>query len=144
MHIQNDVIFLFIDYNFSKLLSVGRRVLTSELIKKLIKMRKVITHIYNFRAWIELSDPDSLKSTFKDFLHRSDYVILNFTEHYFKPYGYTCIWLLCESHLALHTFPEESKTYVELSGCSLEKNNVFTRLFKSQFSINGIIESKTN
>lgn len=39
-------------------------------------------------------------------------------EHYFEPQGYTCLWLLSESHFAIHTFPEANKTYIELSSCN--------------------------
>ena len=27
------------------------------------------------------------------------------------------LWLLAESHFAIHTFPEENKMYIEISSC---------------------------
>lgn len=90
-------------------------------------MEKTQTSIYNFRCWVDLTDPARLRDIFQLFLERSGYGIVNFTEHHFQPQGYTCIWLLSESHLALHTFPEEGRTYVELSGCSEEMNRVFVK-----------------
>ena len=38
-------------------------------------------------------------------------------EHYFTKQGYTGLWLLAESHFAIHTFPEEDKIYIEISSC---------------------------
>ena len=51
----------------------------------------------------------------------SGFTILGKLEHFFEPAGYTNLWLLAESHCALHTFPEETKTYIELSSCSIDK-----------------------
>lgn len=42
------------------------------------------------------------------------------TEHHFSPQGYTALWLLSESHFAVHTFPEFGRTYIELSSCNLD------------------------
>lgn len=46
--------------------------------------------------------------------------VLDFVEHDFQPQGYTCLWLLGESHFAIHTFPEYGRTYIELSSCNME------------------------
>ncbi len=85
--------------------------------------------IYNFTAWVNECDPKTLKNMLDSFVDKSDYTVINKTEHYFEPVGYTCLWLLAESHLALHTFPEDNKTYIELSSCNFEKNEHFKSLF---------------
>jgi len=38
-------------------------------------------------------------------------------EHFFNPFGYSALWLLSESHFAVHTFPEHNQSYIELSSC---------------------------
>jgi len=81
--------------------------------------------IYNHRYWIKETNPQKLKERFENYLKDSNFLVLNFMEHHFKPYGYTAIWLLAESHLAIHTFPEENKTYIELSSCDEEKYYLF-------------------
>lgn len=96
-------------------------------------MTKTGTRIYNFRAWIAPSEPQQLKDYFTDLLKHAGYGVMNFCEHHFSPQGYTCIWLLSESHLAVHTFPEEGKTYVELSGCSKAMNDRFVERFQEDF-----------
>ena len=74
--------------------------------------------IDNFSDWIRETDPENLKKVFDDMLLISNFGILNFIEHHFEPQGYTGLWLLSESHFAVHTFPEERKTYIELSSCN--------------------------
>ncbi len=89
------------------------------------------TTIYNYRTFVSIVDPNELVSTFKGLLTDAGYTAVNFTEHHFKPHGYTCLWLLSESHLALHTFPETQKTYLELSGCREEMNVKFIELLQA-------------
>lgn len=81
--------------------------------------------IDNFSDWIQEIEPNKLKSIFEGMLLKSNFGILNFMEHHFEPQGYTGLWLLSESHFALHTFPEEHKTYIELSSCNTEMYNDF-------------------
>ena len=74
--------------------------------------------IWNKNGWLKETNPTNLKNNFSDLLGLSGFEILNFIEHYFEPQGYTALWLLGESHLAIHTFPEEQKSYIELSSCN--------------------------
>ena len=76
--------------------------------------------IWNHSEWIALTDPDKLYDLLQRMLEESGFKILDHAEHHFKPQGYTCLWLLAESHLAIHTFPEQNKTYIELSSCMLK------------------------
>lgn len=58
-------------------------------------------------------------------LKTSGFGIIGFMEHFFEPQGYTGLWLISESHFAIHTFPEENKTYIELSSCNKEMYDQF-------------------
>ena len=84
--------------------------------------------IYNFQHWIEDTNPVTLKNQFEGLVTDSGFTILQFSEHHFEQQGYTCFWLLAESHLAIHTFPESNKTYVELSSCNADKLAQFKSL----------------
>ena len=85
--------------------------------------------IYNYRDWIEEIQPERLKHYFEALLNRSGFEILGFMEHHFSPQGYTAIWLLGESHFAIHTFPEEHKSYIELSSCDSTMYDNFRQYF---------------
>ena len=76
--------------------------------------------IDNYSGWIDDCNPQSLKADFEKMLLDSGFGIINFIEHFFEPQGYTGLWLISESHFVVHTFPEENKTYIELSSCNTE------------------------
>ena len=56
--------------------------------------------------------------------------------HQFEPTGATGLFLLAESHLAIHTWPEFSSVAIDLYVCNVEENNaekaemVFKQLIK--------------
>ena len=95
--------------------------------------------IYNIRTWIKEINPEKLKNNYSDLLGLSKFDILNFQEHYFEPEGYTALWLLGESHLAIHTFPEENKSNIELSSCNLE----YYEFFKANIYSNGFEKAES-
>lgn len=81
--------------------------------------------IFNVSGWVNEIDPDKLFEFYNTLLLESNFKILNFMQHNFTPVGWTGLWLLGESHFAVHTFPEESKSYIELSSCNEEYYNYF-------------------
>ena len=74
-------------------------------------------YMNNFNAWIKYEDENSLKKEMEHEIINSGFHILSMCEHYFEPQGYTGLWLLSESHFAIHSFPEEDKIYIELTSC---------------------------
>lgn len=92
--------------------------------------------IYNHSQWIPGSDPEILMYYFWSTLKLANFTILEFIDHRFKPEGYTAIWLLAESHFALHTFPEHNKTYIELSSCSEEKYDILLKIIRHEYEQN--------
>lgn len=84
--------------------------------------------MWNISGWLDETDPEKLKLRYNEVLKNSGFGILAFSEHYFKPQGYSAAWLLSESHFALHTFPEENKTYFELSSCVEKQYRKFIEL----------------
>lgn len=74
--------------------------------------------IWNDAGWIKETDPKTLRVTFDVALKEAGFNILEICEHHFSPFGYTVLYLLSESHFALHTFPEFGKTYYEISSCN--------------------------
>lgn len=86
--------------------------------------------IWNNSTWINETNPNKLKELWMGVLLKSGFKVLDILEHHFHPQGYTAIFLLAESHLAIHTFPEHGRTYIELSSCNLEYFNRFCELTK--------------
>lgn len=77
--------------------------------------------LFNKSYWIRITDPATLRQIYTAALGEAGFKVVNFAEHVFEPAGYTAVWLLAESHLALHTFPEQGNTYVELTSCNEQK-----------------------
>jgi len=100
-----------------------------------ITYKEIKAEIYNFRAWTNTSDIEKLKLNITNALKFAGYTVLKFTDYKFPIKGYTAIWLLAESHLAIHFFEEEKKCYIELSGCNREMNIKF-KDFLIQHKIN--------
>ena len=83
--------------------------------------------IWNYRFYINETDPKKVVDFCKTALDKAEFMMVGFSEHHFYPYGYTALWLLAESHFAVHTFPEQKTTYCELSSCNPAKHAVFVK-----------------
>jgi len=46
-----------------------------------------------------------------------DLTLLKTVSHKFSPQGLTAVALLAESHIAIHTYPEENTIFVEMASC---------------------------
>lgn len=81
--------------------------------------------MYNYNTWINYEKEEKIIFIFEDILKQSGFTIVNKVEHYFENQGYTGLWLLAESHFAMHTFPEANKIYIEISSCVKEYFDCF-------------------
>lgn len=91
--------------------------------------------IFNYRVWVKSCNSTELYDLLSNCLQKSGFTVLQTCEHQFHPQGYTALWLLAESHLAVHTFPERKASYIELSSCNLQKRTVFEELLKTHLII---------
>ncbi len=80
-----------------------------------------------FSGWCAECDPLRLQEYFDFVLHRCGFRVCGVQYKYFDPYGFTALYLLSESHFAIHTFPEENRTYIELSSCVDKPFEMFLR-----------------
>lgn len=71
----------------------------------------------NWHDWVSETKADVLYAKYKKMLLNSGFTIRNECFEFFDPQGFTALFLLSESHFAIHTFPEENKSYLELSSC---------------------------
>jgi S-adenosylmethionine decarboxylase len=97
-----------------------------------------------------LNSIDSLKEMCKTICKTHDYSILQECEHSFTPIGCTFLFLLSESHLSVHTFPEKNYISFDLYTCrDYPDNLVYTNIYyylveqlKSKDSTMQIIDRK--
>ncbi len=93
-----------------------------------LENKDVDSKIYHLYAWTDTIDTKQLNRILTDTLLAAGFCVLSSDEHHFPIQGYTAYWLLAESHLALHTFPNKGWSYVELSSCNEKKALVFQEL----------------
>lgn len=88
--------------------------------------------IWNKHKWIKSTSTDNKKLSdfYKKCLLESGFKIIGEIDYTFTPQGYTKLFLLCESHFAIHTFPEHNKIYIELSSCNKQKYKQFMKILK--------------
>ena len=92
------------------------------------KAKILSAKIHSLRFWVSETEPEILKVLFRDYLESVGFGILNFSDYHFPVQGYTAFWLLAESHLAIHTFPDKGWSYIELSSCNMRKSKDFEKL----------------
>ncbi len=91
--------------------------------------------VWSTKGWINHSDAEYLKSVFEGYLKAANFSVLSFEEHRFEGYGYTAVWMLAESHFAIHTFPEHNKTYIDMTSCNEIKQFLFDKMLRKNFEI---------
>lgn len=82
-----------------------------------------------------------LKSKCNTLLENFQMKTLGVNEHAFQPQGYTLLYLLSESHLSLHSWPEYNTLKMDLFTCS-SKNLDNVQTIKEIFGSLGNVEVK--
>lgn len=77
-----------------------------------------------------LDDGNWLENFFRTLLDSSQFNILNFVSHRFKGGGITGIFLLSESHLSYHTYPENNYMSIDLYTCGNNPSNEINKIIK--------------
>jgi len=77
-----------------------------------------------------LNSIDNLKEMCRSICKIHDFSILEECEHQFKPIGCTFLFLLSESHLSVHTFPEKNYVAFDLYTCrEYSDNYIYTNIY---------------
>lgn len=73
-------------------------------------------------------DNELIHKYFELVLEKCHIRIEDVVEKYFEPQGYTLLFLLSESHLAVHTWPEYNMICIDLFVCGNTDFDVFTKV----------------
>jgi S-adenosylmethionine decarboxylase proenzyme len=77
-----------------------------------------------------LNSCSELNSILKEICKMYDFQILNEIQYIFDPIGCSIIFLLSESHLSIHTFPEKNYMSFDIYTCrQYENNEVYNNIF---------------
>jgi S-adenosylmethionine decarboxylase len=79
--------------------------------------KHMIADLQNVRNMERLESLDSIRLLFDRICDKHRFCVLGKVEHQFDPHGITVIYLLSESHLSIHTFPEKKYFALDIYTC---------------------------
>ena len=59
----------------------------------------------------------SARNMLDELCQRYNFTVLHRVFHFFEPHGMTCVYVLSESHLSVHTWPEDDFVSIDLFCC---------------------------
>ena len=78
-----------------------------------------------------LNSCSDLKKMLKNICLEYDFQILQEVEHQFEPQGCSILFLLSESHLSIHTFPEKNHMSFDIYTCrQYSDNSEYDKIYK--------------
>ena len=112
--------------------------------------KHLICDIKNIKNCKLLNSLEELKEMIEYICKTYDYNVLNKAEHVFTPQGITILYMLSESHISIHTFPEKNYAAMDIYTCREYPNNdvyieiqeYIRKMFQSSEETFNIIERK--
>ena len=94
--------------------------------------KHMVCDIRNIQNRTLLNDAEQLKNLLKTLCIDFEYKILGELEHLFTPEGCTILFLLSESHMSIHTFPEKNYLAFDLYTCrEYEDDRDYLKIYDS-------------
>jgi len=92
---------------------------------KLVKQsgKHMICDIKNIKNHVLLTNISKIKEVLDMICEKYHYTVLKRVEHIFEPEGLTILYLLSESHISIHTFPEKNYLALDIYTCREYSNN---------------------
>lgn len=76
-----------------------------------------------------VNNPAALKSLILNLIKAKGLTYISHLEHEYQPHGYSLIIILAESHLSLHTWPEQNSCMLDVITCGNAKPMPFIMEF---------------
>ena len=91
----------------------------------------MILDIKNIRNQNLLGDLEEMKVVLDGICKTYDFTILQKVGHPFEPIGYTLFYLLSESHISVHTFPECNYIAFDIYTCrDYDSNAIYESIYQ--------------
>jgi S-adenosylmethionine decarboxylase proenzyme len=92
--------------------------------------KHLIADIRNIKNFDLLTNINKFKQIFDDICKENDFIILKKIEYLFEPNSFSVIYLLSESHISVHTFPEKKYCSIDLYCCRVyENDDVYNKIY---------------
>ena len=92
--------------------------------------KHMICDLTNIRNMTHLESIESMHELLDDLCAKYDFTILSKTQHIFEPHGLTILDMLSESHISIHTFPEQHYLAFDIYTCrEYENDSVYMDIY---------------
>lgn len=85
--------------------------------------KHMICDIKNIKNIKSLNDINDLRQLLKNICSKHKFDILHEVSHQFEPIGCSILFLLSESHISIHTFPEKNHMSFDIYTCREYNDN---------------------
>jgi S-adenosylmethionine decarboxylase proenzyme len=90
----------------------------------------MICDIKNIKNVQLLNSVTNVTKLFDCICETYEFTVLQKIEHQFEPQGFSLLYLLSESHLSIHTFPEKNYVAIDLYTCKqYSDNSVYMEIY---------------
>lgn len=102
----------------------------------------LIADVINISDYDLLNTVDGVKPLMEKIINDMDLNVVGQIHKQFEPIGATCLYLLSESHLSIHTYPELRYCAIDLYCCNNEINMIdVLEIIYNYFNHNCIIKN---
>jgi len=78
--------------------------------------------IRNIKNAESLKYIDTVKPILDEIVKVCNLHVVSESGHQFEPFGVTYVYVLSESHMSIHTYPENASAYMDIFCCNLSLN----------------------
>jgi S-adenosylmethionine decarboxylase len=92
--------------------------------------KHMICDLTNIRNMTHLESMDKMHELLEDICNIYDFTILTKSQHQFEPQGLTILYMLSESHISIHTFPEKRYLALDIYTCrDYEDDTIYMEIY---------------
>ena len=94
--------------------------------------KHLVIDVHNIIDYATIEKVENIKLLMETIIKENNLNVVGEVHKQFEPVGATCLYLLAESHLSCHTYPERKYVAIDLYCCtdSVDFNNVLDIVYK--------------
>ena len=93
--------------------------------------KHMICDLTNIRNMIHLESMEFMHELLIQICNKYNFNVLTKTEHQFEPRGLTILYMLSESHISIHTFPEKRYLAFDIYTCrDYDDDSVYMEIYE--------------
>jgi S-adenosylmethionine decarboxylase len=98
----------------------------------MVSGKHIIIDVYNIIDFKKIETLNGIKPLMKKIIEVGELSVVGSLEYQFKPVGATMLFLLSESHLSIHTYPETHYIAIDLYSCNcdIDFSNILDVIYK--------------